>query len=188
MENTNPEAVPTAIEYITQSGVEIRITPLSIFTISAIKTASEQRLPYPDKADYQVASELTATGYLPAEENEDYIEACKEVDKQREFWRNDAYIELACAYPQYPTRETMIDHFAPRLRQLEKYIELSGEDWKDTLEHCVFTKTTMTARALRNERVDVIALAAQQSEIPLSMPEVMDGLRLFRLGVPGERT
>jgi len=180
--------LPSVIEYITQSGVLVHVTPLSLFTISAVGHAAEDRFPYPDKQSYQIASELTATGFLPAEENPEFIDACKEIDKQRENWKSEVYLELACNYPQYPTREAMIEHFAPRLHQLSKFIELSGDDWKNTLEHCVFTGTTQTGRALRNERVDVISLAVQQSSIPLSMSEVMDGLRLFRLALPEQKS
>src|SRR5574339_619483 len=147
--DSNNEALPSVIEYVTQSGVLIHITPLSLFTIQSLKHAAEVRFPYPDKAEYQVASEITATGYIPAEENPEYAAACEAVDKERGLWLNDAYIELACNYPQYPNRESMIQHFAPRLLQLSKYIELSGDDWKDTLEHCVFTKTEIARNSLR---------------------------------------
>lgn len=183
--DSNNEALPSVIEYITQSGVLIHVTPLSIFTLQALRHKAEEQYPYPAKVDYQVPSEVTATGYLPAEENPDYVAACKVIDGERGLWIDNAVLDLACAYPQFPNRESMQAHFAPRLLQLSKYFELSGDDWADTLEHCVFTRTSIQGRSMRNERVDVVSLALQQSSITLSIPEVMDGLRVFRLALPG---
>lgn len=183
--DSNNEALPSVIEYVCQTGVLIHVTPLSIFTLQALRHKSEDVYPYPAKAEYEVPSELVASGFIPADENPDYKAACEAVDKERGLWVDNAVLDLSCAYPQYPNRESMIAHFAPRLLQMGKYIELSGDDWKDTLQHCVFTKTTISGRSMRNERVDVVSLALQQSGLALSMSEVMDGLRVFRLEVSG---
>lgn len=183
--DSNNEALPSVIEYVTQSGVLIHVTPLSIFTLQSLRHKAEDLYPYPAKADYQVPSEVTATGFIPAEENPEYVAACETIDKERGLWVDNAVLDLACTYPQYTNRETMIAHFAPRLLQIGKYIELEGDDWDNVLKHCVFTKTAITGKALRNERVDVVGLALQQSGLSLSMSEVMDGLRVFRLALPG---
>lgn len=185
--------LPTVIEYETQSGVLIYVTPLSLFTIQAIVNKSEVEYPYPSEVDYREPSELFASGFLPASENPEYQALCKAVDEQRLTWQNDAFIELACAYPQFENHLAMMVHFRPRLEELRPYVQLDADEWKNVLEHCVFTGTLDVLdengkRVRTTERFRVIQLARQNANVALTMSEVVGGLRVFRLSVPGNDT
>lgn len=182
--------LPSVIEYNTASGVIIHITPLSLFTIQAIVEQSKVVHPYPDETPYREASDLVASGFIPASENEEYQALCKAVDEERSQWQNDAITQMACKYPQWGTREQMIAHFRPRLEELRPFVSLHQDDWRNVQEHCVFTgyvdvldDNNKSIRIPENYRV--IRLARQNERIPLSMPEVIDGMRLFRLDLSG---
>lgn len=186
----NGAGEPSVIEYITQSGVQIYITPLSLFTIQAIINRSEMIVPYPAEQDYREASESFATGFIPASENPVYQELCATVDTERLTWQNEAIIALACKYPQYETDIEMLAHFRPRLEELRPYVAMHTDEWLNVLEHCVFTGVLDVVdengkRFRTPERHRVIQLARQNANIALTMSEVIGGLRVFRLSIPG---
>ena len=185
----NGAGLPSVIEVITQSGVQIFITPLSLFTIQALINKSETEFPYPDDKPYREASDLIASGFIPASENPEYQALCKAVDGQRAQWQHDAIIELACKYPQWQSRTEMMAHFRPRLEELRTYVEMHEDEWRNVLEHCVFTGT-LDVRGdegvvRTTERHRVIQLARQNMNIALLMPEVISGMRVFRVSVSG---
>lgn len=189
--NENGGGLPSVIEYITQSGIIVHITPLSLFTIQAITNKSEQVLPYPDEANYREASDLVASGFIPASENETYQALCKEVDAERSRWQESAILELACKYPQWESRADMIATFRGRLEELRPYLELHKDDWRNVLEHCVFTGYADVAgednqRLRTTERYRVVRIARQNANLALSMPEVIDGMKLFRVQLSGD--
>lgn len=187
----NDQALPSVIEYITASGVLIHIIPLSLFTVQAIENKAATTLPYPDEQAYRVQSEVSVTGYLPAEENKEYQVLCKAVDDERVDWVNAAVIDLACAYPQWSNRAEMTGHFREQLEKLRPYVEFTDSGgWLDVLEHCVFTGfvegTNKGGRQIRvPERHRVINLARQSSNLTLTTPEVVGALRVFRIHIPG---
>ena len=188
----NGAGLPSVIEVITQSGVQIFITPLSLFTIQALINKSETEFPYPDDKPYREASDLIASGFIPASENPEYQALCKAVDGQRAQWQHDAIIELACKYPQWQSRTEMMAHFRPRLEELRPYIEMHDAEWQNVLEHCVFTGT-LDMRGddgvvRTTERHRVIQLARQNASIALTMPEVIGALRVFRVQISGTPT
>lgn len=169
---------PSIIEYETASGVIVHITPLSIFTIKAISSKAENEFPYPEAVNYELPLENAADPSikLPAKENPAYRELCAEIDNQRYAWRNKAVLELACNYPAYADRASMIAEFRPRLEELRPFLEMSGDDWQEVLQHCVFTG--------KQDRQAVLLLAAQADDIPLTQAEVVDGIKFFRIDLP----
>lgn len=177
------------------SGVIIHITPLSLFTVKAIEERAAVEFPYPDPEPYQVASDVVVSGFIPADENEEYQALCRAVDEQRVQWCMDRTIDITCAFPGFSNREAMIEHFRPRLKQLEAIATLNADEWKNVLNHCVFTGTydsivldaaTGKPKAVRHpERNRVYQLANQSSTLPLSTPEVVEGVKLFRVEVSG---
>jgi hypothetical protein len=183
--------LPAVVEYETQSGVLIYVTPLSLFTVQAVVNRSELEYPYPDEKPYRVESELFASGFIPASENEEYQALCQNVDQQRAEWQNDAFIELACEYPKHFSREAMIAHFRPHLEKLRQFIDMGKDDWQNVLNYCVFTGTVdvidmNNKRHRTSERHRVIQIARQNSNLQLSMSEVVEGLRVFRLVIHGD--
>ena len=167
------EGHPTAILYETLSGVVIQITPLSILSLRAIHLRAEREFPYPDKTEYQIESAVMASGFLPAEENPAYIEACQAIDRQRNDWSVAHILDVACSYPQYPTREALVAAFRPQLEKLRRVADLGDDDYENTLDHCVFTG--------RHDKQMVIWAAEQNEGLMLTAPEVVEGIRYFRL-------
>lgn len=166
---------PVQIEYETVAGVIVRVTPLSIYTIQALKVKAADEFPYPDKTIYQVESELMASGFIPAEENKDYIDACQQLDLQRSKWRIRQTIELACEYPGFNSRDAMIANYRPALEKLRRVIALDEDEWQAVLNHCVFTG--------RDDINNVFFIAGQDEKLMLTGGEVIDGIRLFFLDV-----
>lgn len=196
----NGAGLPSVIEHITQSGVLVYITPLSLFTIQALSNKAEALFPYPDDKPYREASDLVASGYIPASENPAYVALCQAVDEKRLVWENNAAIELACQYPQWDNHENMIAHFRLRLKELSQFVEMGADEWRNVLEHCVFTgairvKTDEVIgtengkeihKVINTPELNYVArLARQNVNLALTMPEVVGGLRVFRLSVSG---
>lgn len=171
---------PAIIVYETLSGVIVHVTPLSIFTIQAIRDRAEQEFPYPDPADYRLPLENAVEGVtLPASENPEYQALCKPIDDQRQNWKVQAYIDMSCTFPAFESRAEMIERFKPRLEQLRKVSLMSDDDWQNVLNHCVLTG--------RPDKQALVSLALQDAAIPLTPAEVVEGVRFFRVDLSGRK-
>lgn len=173
---------PVVVIYETLSGVVIHVTPLSVFTITAIGERAEELFPYPDPAPYELPLEnaVSETVRLPADDNPEYKKLKQPIDAERMEWQVQAVIDLACSYPAFPSREHMLAHFRPALERLKKVANLPDDEWQAVLMHCVFTG--------RGERQTVIDIASQHKAVPLTPDEVVDGIRFFRAQIPGQVT
>jgi len=180
MSDTLEAGRPVIVRYETASGVIVHITPLSPFTIAAIRERAEQEHPYPDPEPYRMALQNAADPSIkePAENNPEYQALCKPIVEARYAWRLQAYIDISCAYPDFANADVMIAHFRPRLEALRKVTVMDDDDWLNVLNHCVFTGSS--------DRQDVINLAIQNETIPLTPAEVVEGIRFFRVEVQGE--
>lgn len=193
--DSNP-ALPSIIEYITQSGVLIHISPLSLFLIMAIIAKSEEIYSYPDERDYRLTemeingvltdASLLASGFYPATENPEYVALCKKVDTERLDWQGYAFIEMACTFPQYESRDAMIATFRPQLEKMRHFASIPEDEWHAVLDFCVFTKkiefvVDKGRKITTTERNNVILLAQQNSNLTLTTPEVVGAMRVFRV-------
>lgn len=179
MSDSNHNGRPSVIEYETMSGVMVHVTPLSIFTIQSVRDKAEEMFPYPDPEPYRLPIENAVDPSIKqrAEENPEYAEVCKPVDEKRTAWRVQAYIDLGCSFPAFPTREALLAHFRPQIEAVRKYAVMGADEWVDVLNHCVFTG--------RNDKQIVVSLITQDGTIPLSPAEVLEGVRFFRVEVSG---
>lgn len=201
--NVNPanEALPTVVEYCTQSGVLIHVTPLSLFLIQAVINKSEDIFEYPSEKDYRLTEQLNesgemvqaddviASGFFPASENPEYVALCKAVDTERLDWQGYAFIELACTFPQYESRDAMIAFFRPQLEKMRRFAAIPEDEWKAILDFCVFTKRVKFnldkgGVITTTERNTVILLAQQNINQMLTTSEVVGAMRVFRLQLP----
>ena len=179
------EGRPAVIQYECYSGVMAHITPLNIPTLKAIQQKAKLKFPYPDKAPYQVEQENAfVEGQLtPAEENPDYVAECQRIDHERALWVDRAIFDWCVTFPQFPTHEDMVTHFAPKLKLLREIAELPEDDYEATLFHLVMTwnqpdyKDKQLASGV-SEYNRMVQLAIQI--IALTPAEVTAGIRFFR--------
>jgi hypothetical protein len=177
---------PSIVRFETMSGVILHITPLNIATLRAINLKSDELFPYPDKKQYEVPLENAFVEGMvdSAENNPEYLKACEPVDQQRKEWTDKAVFHYAVRFQDYPTRESLINAFAPRLLELRKIALVQEDDYEAILHHLVLTGntiikgTTGALQALSSEYVDVIRIAIQT--VALTPEEVTQGVRFFR--------
>lgn len=177
---------PSIVRFETQAGVILHIAPLSIATLRAINLKSDELFPYPDKKQYELPLENAFVEGMKdsAENNPEYLKACEPVDQQRKEWTDKAVFNYAVRFQDYPTRESIINAFAPRLLELRKIAVVQEDDYEAILHHLVLTGntivrgTTGALQALTSEYIDVIRIAIQT--VALSPEEVTQGIRFFR--------
>ncbi len=181
--NTMTDGKPSVIIYETGSGVVAHITPLNLATLKAIQVRAADLHPYPDKAPYQkpeenafVEGQMTA-----AEDNPEYIAACKVIDVERAQWADRTIFSYAVKFPKYPTRESLVAAFSDKLSYLRGIAELPEDDYEATLHHLVLTWEPIANRR-EADYVRCIQLACQT--IALTPDEVTAGIRFFRPVLP----
>lgn len=168
---------PSVIVYETMSGVVVHTTPLSAFTVQAVKARAEELFPYPDPEPYRMTLENVADPSIkgPAKDNPEYQALCQPIDAERIKWIASTCIDLACNYPAFPDQAHMLAFFRPQLEKLKTAVSLDDDEWQAVLKHCVFTG--------RKDRQTVFDLAIQSQGIPLTPGEVVEGIRFFRLEI-----
>ena len=185
---TDNEGRPTVIIYETQSGVLYHITPLSLPTLRAIQLKAADRFPYPDKKPYQVPDPVEVAfseGQVSAaEDNPDYIAACREVDSERARWVDRAIFDYAAHCPKYPTKEALVMAFKAKLENLREIANLPDDDYEAVLFHLVLTWNQLATNednklvTAGSDYIRIIQLAIQT--VALTPDEVTAGIRFFR--------
>ena len=174
------EGRPGIIIYEALSGVIFHITPISLAVARAIELSVNDKIPYPDPKPYQVEdpSEVAFTpGQVSrAEDNPDYVTACKVVDLERAKWADRAIFDYAVTCPKYPTQEAMVQAFKPQLDKLRKIAKFEDTDseYDIVLLHLVLTGN----EGGLSDYVRIIRLAIQA--VALAPAEVAQGIRFFR--------
>lgn len=184
--NNMTDGRPSVIIYETGSGVVAHITPLNLATLKAIQVKAADMHPYPDKAPYQKPEEnaFSPGQMTAAEDNPDYVAACKVVDSERAQWADRTIFAFAVKFPKYPTRESLIAAFSDKLSDLRAIAVLPDDDYEAVLHHLVLTWQPI-GYPREADYVRCIQLACQT--IALTPDEVTAGIRFFRPVLP-ERT
>lgn len=185
----------TYIEYMTMSGVRLHIKPLNIAVTKAIGQKAIALFPYPDPAPYiheLPPPDIPGAMSDPMDDDE-YRTLKAEVDAQRNTWVNHAILDYAVDYPDFASREELINHFAPQRDKLRKIADLPKDDWEATRDYLIFSGNEIRPRIhpdgltrptnVASDFATVINLAQQSLE--LSGGEIADGLRIFRPALPG---
>lgn len=180
------EGRPVVIKYDCYSGVIAHITPLNIPTLKAIQLKAKTRFPYPDKRPFQTEEENAFTpGQLTAaEDNPDYVAACRVVDRERALWVDRTIFDWSVSFPQFKTHDEMVAWFKPKLNALREIAELPEDDYEAVLFHLVLVwnqpglnkQKELTVEASEYNRL--IQLAIQG--VALTPAEVTEGIRFFR--------
>lgn len=185
--------VETVIEYITMSGVKLHITPLNIAVTKAINQKAIALFPYPDPEPYM--HELPppdAPGALSDPMEDDEYKALKqETDAQRNTWVNHAVLDYAVSYPDFASRQELMDALAPQREKLRKIADLPKDDWEATRDYLILSGNEIRPRLhpdgiarqtnVSSDFASVINMAQQSVE--LTGGEIADGLRIFRPAV-----
>lgn len=167
---------PVLIVHECMSGVIFHITPISLPTLRAIQLKAQDIYPYPDKAPYQIPDPaevaFTEGQMSKAEDNPEYVEACKAVDKERGQWVDKAVFNYAAKMPKYPTKDALIEAYS---KQLEALKEIAVFDEIDTDYDIVLLNFVLTGNA---DYSTIIRLAVQA--VALTAEEISNGIRFFR--------
>jgi len=171
---------PALIIHECLSGIIFHIAPLSLPTLRAIQLKAQDIYPYPDKAPYQIPDPVdvafTEGQMSKAEDNPDYLEACKKVDTERAQWVDKAVFRYAARMPKYPTEEALLAAYEDKLKALK---EIAKFDETDTDYDIILLNFVLTGNT---DYATIIRLAVQA--VALSAEEVSAGIRFFRLRVP----
>lgn len=176
------------IIYETHSGVIFHITPINLATLRAIQLKASDKFPYPDKEPYQVPDPVEVA-FAPgqasaAEDNPEYIEACKAVDYERGKWADETIFKYAAKMPKYPTRQALIDAYIDDLEALRDIAVLPDDNYEAIMLHFVLTWNQVGVRAdksyveVQSDFSRIIQLAIQT--VALTPDEVVSGIRFFR--------
>jgi hypothetical protein len=172
--------------YETQTGVIEHIKPINLATLRAIQLKAADLFPYPDKTPYRHLEENAfAEGQLsPAEDNPEYLLACKAVDAERSQWTDKAIFNFAVRFPKYPTRQALIDAFADELEALRQIAVLPDDDYEAVVFHLVLSWNQVGVNP--NNRIAPISSDFSRSiqlaiqTVALTPDEVTAGVRFFR--------
>lgn len=173
------EGRKSLIIHETLSGVIFHITPMSLPTLRAIQLKAQDAFPYPDKAPYQIDDPVevafTEGQKSRAEDNSDYVEACKKMDNERAKWVDKAVFNYAARMPKYPTKEAVLTAYSEQLKALK---EIALFDVEDDDYDIILLNFILTGNA---DYATIIRLAVQA--VALTPEEVSAGIRFFRLRV-----
>jgi len=193
---TDTDGRPVKIVYETYSGVIFHITPINLATLRAIQLKAADTFPYPDKEPYQIPDPVEVAFVegqaSKAEDNPEYIVACKAVDHERAQWTDRAIFSYAAKCPKYPTPEALVEAFRPQLDALREIAVLPEDDYEAVLLHLVLTWNQVGVdnnRDLKPASSDfsrIIQLAIQT--VALTPGEVSTGIRFFRPHLQPDRT
>lgn len=189
-DNGNGEWGKTIIRHRTMSGVMCHITPLNIATLKAIRMKAAEVYPYPDKEPYRLPLENVASPDIKddAENNPAYREVVQGVNEQRQEFEDKAIIALAVKFPDYPTPDDLVRHFAVELMNLRKFATLPDDDYEATLEYCVFSGNKVAVQRNKEGKIETITAYDRDFDqiknmalqyVPLSLAEVTQGIRFL---------
>lgn len=186
------EGRPSLIIYETQTGVIEHIKPINLATLRAIQLKAADLFPYPDKKPYQHQEEnaFAEVQLSPAEDNPEYLLACKAVDAERAQWVDRAIFNFAVRFPKYSTRQALIDAFAEELKALREIAVLPEDDYEAVVFHLVLSWNQVGVSNSQFAPVSSdfsrsVQLAIQT--VALTPDEVTAGVRFFRPHIPERR-
>lgn len=180
----NDKITPTVIEFIPLSGVRLHIRPVNGAVVRAMVAKGESELPYPDPSPYMKQEEGAVPGTLTlAEDDPEYVKLCKAVDAKRNHRLNSALLDFCVSYPDFGSRDDLLNYFAPQREALRKVATLPDDNWEATRDYIILSGDK--SRQLgSNDYADAISLCVQG--VALTGGEIADGLRIFRPVLPGQ--
>lgn len=176
------------VRYVTASGIECHITPINMATLRAINLKAEALFPFPDATPYRLPiPDTDPVLYDNADANEEWRNVTSEIRAKRQEWVNDAILKYAVRFPSFPTRESLIGHFAADLMALRKIAELPEDDFDAVFYYLVLSgsrnyRLPNGELHTRTSDYGVIVNACIQT-LPLTQEEIVEGVRFFRINL-----
>lgn len=172
--------IPTAVEYITMSGVRLHISVLNVPTVNAMNAKAADKFPYPDPTPYREPLENAVPGMLSAaEDNPAYVDACKAVDRSRQEWMNEAIFDYCVHYPDFSNREAILSFFNPQLKTLREIATLPEDDWQAVLHHIILSgQERVPGQVGSSDFTNAVLIALQR--VALTGGDILNGIRMFR--------
>lgn len=159
-------------ELLMDSGEYVRVQPLSIYLVRALRDKAEELFPFPDKTQYEKALDdakaIEPGQVIPAEDNPEYQKLYDDAAAKQTQYTNDHCIALSVEPLQ--GREVMIAKYRDRVTQLRAIMTLPEDDWDATLRFCI-----MTSRDDFNKVTSAIMGNALPRE-----ECIVDSMRIFR--------
>lgn len=161
---------PVIIVYETQSGVTAHITPVGLNTLRAVQAKAAELHPYPDEADDA---------------------ARQQVDIVRSEWTDWSIFNYTVAWPEYPTRESLIQAFAVQLMALRKMAVLPDDDYTAIVKNVVLSWSSATVEngkyvPVGSEYTRIIRAALQLYKL-VPIEDAPSGARFFRALLPEDK-
>lgn len=189
MDTSGIQVAKDVIRYVTASGVEVHITPINMATLRAINLKGENLFPFPDPTPYRLPiPDTEPVLYDNADANPEWVKISDEIKAKRQEWVNDAILKYAVKFPLFPTRESLIAHFASDLMALRKIAVLPEDDFDAVLYHLVLSGNRArrdndnNLHTLRSDYGIIINACIQT--MPLTQEEILEGVRFFRVDIP----
>lgn len=160
-------------ELVLDSGIRVHVKPISRYLRNALAEAAERLFPLPDKAPYEEAlsEDVAIPGMkIPAEDNPEYKKRVAEIQRQRGDYISSAMLDLCVSYPDFDSRQALIDHFAPYLDEQRNWLELPEDPWEATLRFAIISSVA--------DENQITAVASDT--LPVTEKEVNENVRIFQ--------
>lgn len=168
---------PIVREVLTDSGVLVRVTPLSPHALAKIRQKAIELFPFPDEEAFRKPlpnAAVEGDTFIDRDDPEYKRLFAEAVEKQTHYLTR-ALRETSLEFPD--GKDELIERFAGKIEALREFIDLPEDPWEATFWHAII------GSAADHETL----IWAAENALPLTGEEVADGLRLFRYTVQGQR-
>lgn len=168
-------------EIILDSGIKVWVSPMSRYARNGLAEAAEKLYPYPDKSQFEeeLPEDVAIPGMkIPAEEHPDYQAQVASANRQRGDHISGAMLNLCVVYPDFASRQEIIDHFAPYLDEQRDWLALPEDPWEATLRFAVISSV-----ADENQIMAIVG-----DTLPVTEKEVNDNVRIFQPALSREKS
>lgn len=176
-DNGHVQALAKLVRYVPESGVPLLVEPLSPYTSIAISNKAWETYPNPPEEEYRLPFPESAipNDTKPAKDNPEYVRLVNAATIKRSNFIGEKTLLLAVR-PDGATVSELIERFAARRKLLSQVIDLPDDPWLATLIHCICTGV--------HDADNIHQIATGKAA--LTEEEIADGIRFFRLDVPGQ--
>lgn len=181
MSNNGKQATgPIIYRVLSDSGVEIDVSPLSPLATTKLREKSRDLFPPPDEEQFRkpVPNAAQENDTFIDHHDPEYVRLRSDAIRQQAEYLIHAIASTSLSFPR--GKDQLIEDFRPKLDELRKLIDLPEDEWEATFWYGIVSS------AGDHEAITMAAM----SSLPLTEQEVIEGehgLRVFRYRVQGKR-